>query len=347
VDTTLEIYITPVSRQNLRIGGPIFISTSVHALLLLLLATLAQQLALKPVAPPIKVLEINVMGPEDVALRGRSNDYSAGAARDKMLLAQQARDMLKATQGNVNRISRSIAQSEQTTAAKIPVLTAKGPLFKSARSYLGAGAGREKIYVSASIIKPRQVDLSSEKGGKGGGLVGVTGAAIDLNAKRGASGAPSGTSKFLQYGEGSADGAAFLSKRGKSVIDNSFEMSDDPILRSRKTAIKLDAPSDDFFSISGPLKGRKILKMKMPRYPRWAEEQGLEARIALRITVTARGRVKPDILIEQTSGFPEFDDLVLDAVRKMIYAPLPFESGNSDQWGIAAFNFKLKKGAPN
>ena len=87
--------------------------------------------------------------------------------------------------------------------------------------------------------------------------------------------------------------------------------------------------------------------MTPPKYPRWAEEQGLEARIAVRITVNARGRVKPDIILEQTSGFPEFDNVVLEVVRNMAFAPLSFEGGGLDQWGIAAFNFRLKKGTGN
>jgi TonB family protein len=343
VNEPCEIYTLPVSSPEMRLGGPAAISVSVHAALLFLLGLLARQLALKPVEP-VKVLEINVMGKEDLALKGTGADYSVGPMPDKTLFARPVKGAGKVVHGNTPRVSRALVPSEP--AAPIPALTAKGPLFSSEKNRVEAGVGREKIFVSAPV-HPRSDAALGGRGGGGDGLVGVTGAPIDLNAQRGTGGGGRGTSGFLSGGEGSVNGGAVLSRRGNPVLVHSSGVSDDPVLRPVKHTVSLEAPSDDFFSISGPLSGRKILKMQLPKYPRWAEEQGLEARIALRITVTARGRVKPDIIVEQTSGFPEFDDLVLDVVRKMIYAPLPYGAGNADQWGIATFNFNLKKGRPN
>lgn len=344
MNASWEIYTLPASRQEMRIGGPIAFSTLTHALLLCLLAVMARQLALKPVET-VKVLEINVMGQKDMALKGTGADYSAGPLPDKTLLARPAKGTGKVARGNTHRIARALTRSERPAPPVVPALSAKGPLFSSEKSYVSGGVGREKIYVSARIRR-RPDNASADTGGGEAGLVGVTGAPIDLNAKRGTGGS-GGASDFVSGGEGSVGGGSALSRRGQPVIVNSSGVSDDLILGSRRHKVALEAPSDDFFSISGPLRGRKILKIKLPKYPRWAEQQGLEARIALRITVTPRGRVKPDIIVEQTSGFPEFDDLVLATVRNIVFAPLPYESGNLDQWGITSFNFSLKKGAVN
>ena len=92
--------------------------------------------------------------------------------------------------------------------------------------------------------------------------------------------------------------------------------------------------------ITGQLSGRAILRKTAPRYPRWAEEQGVEAQVAVNFTVRADGSVKDNLYIEKTSGYPELDDLAKEALQQFQFAPL---STSEDQTGTAIFVFKLSR----
>jgi TonB family protein len=92
--------------------------------------------------------------------------------------------------------------------------------------------------------------------------------------------------------------------------------------------------------ITGQLSGRGILKRTSPSYPRWAEEQGIEAQVAVAFTVRADGSVKDNLYIEKTSGYPEIDDIAKEALQQFLFAPL---SSSEDQSGTAIFVFKLSR----
>ncbi|HAT73360.1 MAG TPA: hypothetical protein DCS63_11155 [Elusimicrobia bacterium] len=334
-----QAYVFPFPKASNPLGRPFAVSAAAHLLLLLFFVFMASQLADQPL-PQIKVMEINVIGKEDLALKGTGSDFARGPLPDKELLAQPAKGSGNVVRGNTAKLSKSMHTEAAPIPAEIPVLKSRGPLFAARGSIASAGVGREKIYVSAKTMKASY--QSESKGGEGEGLVGVSGAAIDLSAKRG-SGGSGGTGNYLSGGEGSVNGGNTLSRRGAPILSG-YGVSNDQVLQaSKRRPAELSAPSDDFFSISGPLRGRKIIKMSLPRYPRWAEEQGLEAQVSVRITVTAAGKVKPNMLIEQTSGFPEFDKVVMEAVSRMVFVPLPYEAGNREEWGVTSFNFKLKK----
>jgi TonB family protein len=97
-------------------------------------------------------------------------------------------------------------------------------------------------------------------------------------------------------------------------------------------------PSTGAFQISGDLSGRKILSLALPKYPRWAEEQGLESSVTLRITVGNDGKVLPNILIERSSGYSELDTLALESIKQFVFsASRKIVSGN------ITFNFSLRK----
>ncbi len=334
------VLVLPDFSDDSRMGKPVVTSLILHSLLLFLLASVASNVTMIAPLEPVKVLEINVIGKEDLALRGTGNDWAVGPLADKTMLAQRAKLKGPVLKGNTPKISRGVRNAEAEDDS-VPDLKAAGPLFSSHGRHIGAGVGRTKIYVSASAVK--LAAGGREKGAPGEGLVGIPDGPVDLGAARGAGGTGGGTGNFLAGGEGSVNGGDILSRRGRPILAEYPLASDNAM---RKGAIKkysdLPLPSDDFFSIVGPLSGRKILKMALPRYPRWAEEQGLEAQVAVRLTVTAKGRVKPDLVIERTSGYPDLDNLVLEAVRKMLFSPL---SGGArhDEWGVAAFNFKLSK----
>jgi TonB family protein len=97
------------------------------------------------------------------------------------------------------------------------------------------------------------------------------------------------------------------------------------------------------FSLEGPLKYRKIKSMRMPPYPRWAEEKGIEASVSFRITVDAKGMVKDNMYLEKTSGYSELDTSAKEALLKFVFVPIPSDQPPEDEWGVATFKFELKK----
>ncbi|OVE78069.1 hypothetical protein BVX98_01455, partial [bacterium F11] len=97
------------------------------------------------------------------------------------------------------------------------------------------------------------------------------------------------------------------------------------------------------FSMEGPLKYRKILKMELPPYPRWAEEKGLEASVSIRLWVNPKGRVIDNMYLEKTTGYSELDHLAMEALRRFIFVSLPDDQLQEDEWGVATFRYELRK----
>lgn len=93
--------------------------------------------------------------------------------------------------------------------------------------------------------------------------------------------------------------------------------------------------------ISGPLAGRKLVSAQMPAYPEWARAKGVEADVLIRFFVNAEGAVLDRMLIERTSGYKELDDVCMEALKKLVFVPLP-TGQTEDQWGIITFRFRLK-----
>lgn len=97
------------------------------------------------------------------------------------------------------------------------------------------------------------------------------------------------------------------------------------------------------FSMEGPLKYRKILKMELPPYPRWAEEKGLEASVSIRLWVNPKGKVLENFYLEKTTGYSELDHLAMEALQRFEFVPIPDDQPQEDEWGVATFRFELRK----
>lgn len=97
------------------------------------------------------------------------------------------------------------------------------------------------------------------------------------------------------------------------------------------------------FKIFGPLKDRPILEKYLPRYPRWAEEQGLEGSVSLHFFVFPNGLVKNNIFVEQSSGSSEMDGLAMKALQAFKFAPLPSSERQEEQEGVIVFYFRLSR----
>jgi len=99
------------------------------------------------------------------------------------------------------------------------------------------------------------------------------------------------------------------------------------------------APKGTGFSpIKGPLGTRKILRQREPTYPDWAERQGIEGEGELKLWVLPTGEVSPEIVVEQTSGWPKLDECAIQALRQWKFEPI---QGKEVQWGTISFHFKF------
>jgi TonB family protein len=156
----------------------------------------------------------------------------------------------------------------------------------------------------------------------------------DIQKRETALGAP-----LLSAGMGrSADGRALALKPVGEKKKATFESLKSNPLEDDKWG-KQKGP----FSMEGPLKYRKIVRMELPPYPRWAEEKALEASVSIRLWVDPKGRVREDMYLERTSGFSELDHLAMDALRKFVFVAMPPEAAQEDEWGVATFRFELRK----
>ena len=95
------------------------------------------------------------------------------------------------------------------------------------------------------------------------------------------------------------------------------------------------------FEIAGPLNNRPISKKVIPQYPAWAEEQGIIGVVRLYFTVTTDGAVRTNIRVTKTTGYPQLDQLAIDALKQWQFAPLASAEEGRGEWGIITFNFSL------
>jgi len=94
-------------------------------------------------------------------------------------------------------------------------------------------------------------------------------------------------------------------------------------------------------SIAGPISQRQILSKVLPQYPEWALSRGISGVVMIRVWVMPDGTVKETMTIEQSSGYPELDLLVVNALRRWKFAPLDKSVVQEVQWGVITFRFCL------
>lgn len=119
-------------------------------------------------------------------------------------------------------------------------------------------------------------------------------------------------------------------KLGKPTPEPKKSLASENIVIEKKQALL----------IQGDIAGRQILVAKKPPYPRWAQEQGLEASVTIYFVVRPDGSVKDNLIIERTSNYPELDNLAKEALLQFKFAPI---SGSDDQSGYATFRFMLER----
>ncbi|MBP7792525.1 MAG: TonB family protein [Candidatus Goldbacteria bacterium] len=119
-------------------------------------------------------------------------------------------------------------------------------------------------------------------------------------------------------------------KLGKPTPEPKKSLATEKIVIEKKQALL----------IQGDIEGRQILVAKKPSYPRWAQEQGLEATVTIYFVVRPDGTVKDNLIIERSSNYPELDNLAKEALLQFKFAPIP---GSDDQSGYATFRFMLER----
>ncbi|MCX7732592.1 MAG: energy transducer TonB [candidate division WOR-3 bacterium] len=95
------------------------------------------------------------------------------------------------------------------------------------------------------------------------------------------------------------------------------------------------------FQIAGPISQREIIKKVKPKYPKWALDQHISGTVTVRIWVLPNGQVKGIPQVLSSSGYPELDQVVVDAVRCWEFAPLGTGVKAEEQWGDITFVFQL------
>jgi len=95
------------------------------------------------------------------------------------------------------------------------------------------------------------------------------------------------------------------------------------------------------FEIRGPLSRRTVLYKDIPSYPEWAEKEGIEAGVSIHFVVLSNGKVKDNIYVVTTSGYPVLDKLVMEALKNWEFASLEGDLYGKEEWGLLTFYFSL------
>ncbi|MFO7650430.1 MAG: energy transducer TonB [bacterium] len=95
------------------------------------------------------------------------------------------------------------------------------------------------------------------------------------------------------------------------------------------------------FMIAGPISEREIKCRVVPRYPKWALERRISGTVVVKLWVLPDGRVKGVPQVENSSGYPDLDQVVVDALRGWEFAALAPGVKSEDQWGVITFRFTL------
>ncbi len=170
--------------------------------------------------------------------------------------------------------------------------------------------------IIARDAAPAQIATGGRAGGVAGGIPGGVGTKRDAGSFK--AGTPGGVAGGTGIGVGASAPA--------------------PVVNAVAPVAKRQKP--EMFTITGPLKDRKIERQVAPEYPAWAQAQGISASVVLEFTVDPTGAVKNLIVVRRTSGYPKLDDTAINALKQWKFAPLA-DGANRDEVGLITFNYSL------
>ncbi len=227
-------------------------------------------------------------------------------------------------------------------ASVIPIAMGKNSA-KAALSYGGAtlqDASKRRVGIQPMGVGAGSTSDMSALGAGAASTIQLSGTGGTGNAP---SGATSGTvlqDRAGSGGSGRVSRALFGSGRGTGLGSGVEGMpSAAQELDSQLGAGGRGKKTNKGFEIAGPLNNRPIVRKVIPQYPAWAEEQGIIGSVRLYFTVTPEGSVRSNIRVTKTTGYPQLDQLGIDALKQWQFAPL--NVAEEGQWGIITFNFSL------
>ncbi|MEO0270135.1 MAG: TonB family protein [candidate division WOR-3 bacterium] len=150
-----------------------------------------------------------------------------------------------------------------------------------------------------------------------------------------------GTGGAAPWGPGGGSGGAYGSGRielkvkaeepppPQPVTSPSFSLRPETKKKEKKIEVE----------ISGSIAGRKIMNKIIPQYPSWAAERGVQAVITLKVEVEPDGTVRRNVLVIGTSGYPNWDNIVKEAVLSWKFEALQEKVIQS---GYITFKFVLE-----
>lgn len=95
------------------------------------------------------------------------------------------------------------------------------------------------------------------------------------------------------------------------------------------------------WTLEGPAGNRRIIKRILPPSPDWINKRSLELTVQIKFQVMEDGTIKHGSVIRKTSGFPEIDQLALEALKRWKFEAIPAKPGNPQVWGTVTFRFMM------
>lgn len=134
-----------------------------------------------------------------------------------------------------------------------------------------------------------------------------------------------------------------MAKRDMPIQARSSDQASTSLKRpDRQPAATSSDPKTTSTVITGQLADREIVHKVVPEFPLWARKQGVGASVALSFAVMENGRVKENVIVVQTSGASQWDDAVIETLKKWRFAPLDTNGGRRDQTGVIVFQFVIE-----
>lgn len=316
------------------IQGAFWLSAAIHVIILLLMMFLGHNYQQKPM---LQLTEIDVVEPVEVP------EFKEVVVEKKK--KKKPLDFIKKAIPKKPQIRQPKRSKPQPVAEPQPakrVIKPGGPLIskQSVRRPLTGGGIISKKSIS------RQPGINSPQWESGPGRQqGVSGRQLNLKT----------STRIAQQRAGVVDQeiASSLKGQGRNIaINRSSDIRGvvAGVQRSKRSVVGRGSGTAnlkgfrDAFAVFGQISNRKILRMKMPKYPAWAEEQGIEASVTVALSVYADGLVKESsVYVEATSGYKELDRLAMAAAKNFIFAALPQSKGHKLESGSIRFVFKLKR----
>lgn len=297
------------------------------------LATATQLTAKAPQPATRKVIDASRLSGSLKNLAAKDINAPAARAGNSQQTFAPAAGGLKSKTGTV-ALGQDVVAGAQPSRGSTRVAEATGSI--AAGGSLKSTGGATYRAPSAGLA-PAQGG-TSRRAGKG---------VVDVNGPSGSGGGKkSGRKTILNYGSGGGGRGGSLSGRQRiaepaakqEIVAQATQTEQNP---QGVADVKLDGKGVNM-TISGQIKGRKILKSVPPVYSAKAKKNGWEGVVAVHFTVKADGRVKDNMYFDQTSVHRDLNQAAMAAIKQFVFAPLGADQAAVEQWGVITIVFRLK-----